>query len=560
MKQLDAGELPLSKIFSSDYDFVIPEYQRPYAWGTEQALMLLDDLEDALATRDQDEPYFLGSAVLVKERGEPRAEVIDGQQRLTTLTLLFAVLRDITDNAKLSRELEDFIQEPGKIVAGTEPKPRLTLRSRDSEFFQKYVQEPGNIEKLLAVPDSALKTDSQRAIRDNAEALTERLRQWPDVERQRLATMAGIRTYLVVVSTPDLASAHRIFSVMNARGLDLSAADIFKAKVIGEIADPHKSSYADKWEDAEQDLSRDGFADLFLHIRMIFGKTRAQRELLKEFPEQVLDRYLPSRATEFVDDVLIPYADSYRRLVKQDFASGATAVNARINAWLKRLAQLDNTHWRPPALWALRHYSDDPEWLDAFLRKLERLAASMLIRRIYTTPRASRYADLLRQLERGEGLDAPAFELSADERFETREQLSGDIYLVKRVVRYVLLRLDETLSESSGATYDYDVITLEHVLPQTPSAESEWCVAFTETEREYWTHRLANLVLLNRRKNSVAQNYGFAHKKRSYFTGKTGVSTFALTSQVLNTSRWTPAVLNQRQGELTKALFDEWSL
>ena len=81
----------LEGIFCADYDFLIPDYQRPYAWGTEQAAELLDDLSGAL-DRDEGEPYFLGSIVLIKQPDVPRAEVVDGQQRLTTLTILFAVL------------------------------------------------------------------------------------------------------------------------------------------------------------------------------------------------------------------------------------------------------------------------------------------------------------------------------------------------------------------------------------------------------------------------------------------------------------------------------------
>lgn len=80
-----------------------------------------------------------------------------------------------------------------------------------------------------------------------------------------------------------------------------------------------------------------------------------------------------------------------------------------MNAWFDRLAQLDNQDWRPAALWALRHHGQDPAFLDAFLRKLERLAASLYMRRVYTTPRVQRYAALLRQLdEEKAGLDAAA--------------------------------------------------------------------------------------------------------------------------------------------------------
>ena len=71
MKLLDAGEVQVGKVFSAEYDFTIPDYQRPYAWGKDETLQLLDDLEDAL-TRTSDEPYFLGSIVLVKQKRRAR--------------------------------------------------------------------------------------------------------------------------------------------------------------------------------------------------------------------------------------------------------------------------------------------------------------------------------------------------------------------------------------------------------------------------------------------------------------------------------------------------------
>jgi hypothetical protein len=98
------------------------------------------------------------------------------------------------------------------------------------------------------------------------------------------------------------------------------------------------------------------------------------------------------------------------------------------------------------------------------------------------------------------------------------------------------------------------------VLPQTPAPGSVWTTWFTDEERQQWVHRLANLVLLTRRKNSEASNYEFAEKKEKYFKTRSGVSPFALTTQVLNTHEWTPALLQQRQGELVNALATLWRL
>lgn len=557
MKDLTAGEYALRKIFSSDYEFTIPDYQRPYAWGKEQALQLLDDLEGALV-RDTDEPYFLGSIVLVKAGSDPRAEVIDGQQRLTTLSILFAVLRDLTGNSKLAAELAKVVVEPGEILAGTQAKPRLTLRKRDAKFFADRVQTEGATEDLVALDDAHLKTDAQKAIRDNASALRERLAAWPDDKRQRLAAMLGTRTFLVVVSTPDLNSAHRIFSVMNARGLDLTPSDIFKSKVIGDVTDPDAAEYADKWEQEEVDLGRDAFADLFSHLRMIVMKERASKVLLQEFDEQVLSRYLPGNGREFVDDVLIPYSDAYEHLLTQNYPDD---VNwSPVNNGLRRLMQVDNDNWRAPALWALKEHGNDPAYLSEFLRKLERLAASMLLRRVYATPRGTRYGELLKQLERGDGLSASAFALTPEELAETKDRLADRIYLVAPVRKYVLLRLDDLLAKQPGVSYQHKMITVEHVLPQNPKDSSVWKQDFTDDERLQWTHRLGNLVLLNRAKNSEAQNYDFAKKKANYFTSANGSAVFALTTQVLTHDVWTPAVVEARHDNLLAVLHKEWEL
>lgn len=557
LKPIEASEVQLGKLFTADFDFEIPDYQRPYSWGRDETFQLLDDLQASL-DRDIDEPYFLGSIVLVKDKGIAAAEVIDGQQRLTTLTVLCAVLRDLTADPSLRAAIQEFVEEPKVIWAGQPARPRIRLRKRDEKFFRDMIQTDGAIGTLIGLSDNQVTTDAQKSIRDNAKALHERLAAWTEDDRKRLFVMMGSRAFIVVVSTPDLNSAYRIFSVMNARGLPLTPPDIFKSQVIGAISEAERANYADLWEDLEEDLGRDEFGDLFLYIRTIVAKTRAVRGLLVEFPEQVLNAYLPGNGKGFVVEVLEPYSLADQRMINQDFQSGGQWEN--VNDWLKRLVQLDNDDWRPVALWALKNHRDDAEFLDSFLRKLERLAASFLLRRIYTTPRVQRYLDLLKELEAGDGLEAPAFDLSDEEKRETQERIGGEIYLVNPVRKYVLLRLDSMIAANPGASYSHKVITVEHVLPQHPKDDSQWVKDFDEEQRAYWTHRLGNLLLLNRTKNSEAQRYDFDLKKSKYFTSSKGAALFALTTQVLSHDRWTPEVVEERHARLTSALADEWEL
>jgi hypothetical protein len=129
----------------------------------------------------------------------------------------------------------------------------------------------------------------------------------------------------------------------------------------------------------------------------------------------------------------------------------------------------------------------------------------------------------------------------------------------------LLLRIDRFLADGV-ASYNAEHVTIEHVLPQTPDAQSQWVKSFPDAAtRHQWVHRLGNLLLLSRRKNSKASNWDFEQKKEAYFGKKAtvdekGVTTFALTSQVLIAPEWTANSLAQRQTALLTLLENSWRL
>src|SRR6056297_3047970 len=108
MSMIEGKEKRVGKVLSSDYEFYIPDYQRPYAWTEEQAEELFQDLWTFHSDTGEDEKYFLGSIVLVK--GEtPEADVVDGQQRLTTLTILFAAIDDRLRNTEYEAAFSSYV-------------------------------------------------------------------------------------------------------------------------------------------------------------------------------------------------------------------------------------------------------------------------------------------------------------------------------------------------------------------------------------------------------------------------------------------------------------------
>ena len=551
---IKASEQNLNSVFSDDFLFEIPLYQRPYAWTTEQVDDLLDDLLNAM-DRDAQSPYFLGSVVLIKNEGDSRSAVVDGQQRLTTLSMLFCVLRELAVGNAQS-ELDGFVREAGNSLRGTQDRFRLGLRARDREFFHDNVQYRGAIAEFL-MKDTATFSDSQKLIFTNVSRLNQELSKLGEARRDALVKFVVQQCYLVVVTATDRDSAYRIFSVMNDRGLDLSPTDILKAETIGEIPDPDQEDYGEKWENIEERIGRDGFRDLFAHIRMITLKTKLRRTLQADFQDNVLKNAV---GKDFIDNTLEPYASVYETLLEASYESTQDAE--KVNDYLRHLGRLDNFDWIPPAMAYFLRYPNDRESLIRFTKDLERLAYGLFVRRANINDRINRYAEVLRDIERGNDLidENSPLQLSADERDEIVKGLNGQIYLQTAVVRRTLLERLDSLLADTGATYARTTITVEHVLPQNPRSASEWMTWFpSQAERDAWTHRLANLVLLSRRKNASASNWDFGRKKTEYFQ-RGGVAPFALTAQVLNESDWTPLVLERRQKELVDSLRKEWRL
>jgi uncharacterized protein with ParB-like and HNH nuclease domain len=554
---IEAKEYPISKVFSSDYSFLIPNYQRPYSWKIDQVEALLDDVS-YFAFQEESlndlKPYFLGSIVLIKSE-KSVSYVVDGQQRLTTLTILLAAMRELLPDRKSQDALTNFIYDKEDFIAGTKDNYRLQLRTRDQDFFNLYIQKENGLKEISK--ESVL-PDSQSNIRDNALYLLNKLKEKHSSEEiRKLAAYTVQKCYLVVVSTPDEESAFRIFSVLNDRGMQLSNADILKAEIIGEIPDFEQDAYTVKWEDQEEELGLDDFNTLFAHIRMIRLKIKPKETILKEIRDHVNPKNKPK---EFIDKELIPYAQAFQDIKNTSFESSSHAEN--INQYLKWLNRLDNKDWVPPALSYIAKWGKkDTKRIVEFLSQLERLAFGIHVLRFNINGRIERYGKILSAIE-NEAEDPDylkaVLSLNENETMKIIEALNGDIYSTQ-FGKYLLLRIDEELSDGS-AHYDYPVISIEHVLPQNPKLDSEWIRNFpSEEERKFLTNCLGNLVLLSRRKNSMAQNYDFEKKKKSYFTND-GVSPFSITTSVISSDKWNPEKVVLRQKELVDRCIKIWNL
>ncbi len=558
----------LRDIFSNDFVYKIPTYQRPYAWTTEETATLLNDLLEIMGDESDNttqlSPYFLGTILLIQSNQTTEYQVVDGQQRLTTLTILLSVLRHLMNSSDLTEYIY-HINEQSKSINNT---PRLSLRERDHDFFAKYIQRPDGIEKLGTIILDEL-SDSQKNFFNNTKFLIDQIKNKlpQQCQKQRLTDFLLNRCSLGIICTSNFDAAYRIFSVLNDRGLDLSITDILKADLIGAISQQNlvtsqdlinlQNKYTQKWEDLEEKLGRDDFTKLFSHIRMIYQKNKLRQKIIEEFRVSVLTKI--NNTPEFIDEILDPFANAFYKIKHQIFM-GNNYCN-EINQLFKWLHRINNQDWYPPAILYLKKYGHKPEKIFKFFTNLERLAAGLMLMKANVNRRIKRYSEILKMIETEGDLyrvDSP-LQLSNLEKQDIINVLNGNLYQMGKMTLYILLRLDTFLSDGVPNYDGYKNITIEHILPQNPQSDSQWNQWFpTQQTRDKYVHRLGNLVLLSRQKNSAAQNYEFAVKKDKYLNNP--IAIFALTIQAIKEKEWTPEIIEQRQTYLLSQLQSLWSL
>lgn len=547
---LTASEFDLSKVFSVDYQYEVPTYQRPYSWGVDEAITLLDDLAGALAAPDV--PYFLGSVVLVKRAERARLyDVIDGQQRLTTLVILICVLRHLESDPEIRSGLEAMINEPGNKLLGIAAEPRLNLRERDRAFFRAFLQD-GSIEDLLDTRVEDLDNPAQRRMKENMHALFEALVGDFDADRRRaLAFYLTRQVFLVMIVSDDFASAHRIFGVLNSRGLPLSASDIFKSHVVGAIDDRSRGEYAERWDDAAHRLGDtvDGF---FQHLLVLETRSDVSHNLVEDFPTRVLEPYMPDRGAAFVDDVLTPYARAFE-IVRRPSDSN---LDGRIRLWLTRLGEYPTSDWMAAAVWIVRHVGEDVEEAVELLRLLERITAVDAIVQASRPQRRARIVRIVRELQDGHSGHAGGLAVTDIDRRRALSRLRGE--MPRRLGGLPRLFLARANDQAAGAPIEAArSLHVVRVLPGDGIDLAAW-PALSEARRGHWRDRLANLVLGTVQDGRIRER-DLAGRVRAVFA-KSGSAGFPLTRELADIPEWTPEVLEDRQNAVVGLLADFWDI
>jgi hypothetical protein len=556
---ISAYQYPIAEVLGDKFIHEIPPYQRPYAWTSEQALQLIDDLKEAMLSGD-DEPYFLGSIVLIRAPTELVGQVVDGQQRLTTLTILAAVLRDVASNLKEREAIAGVVYiEPNPYKKQVE-SVRVLAHTEDRIFFREAIQFPGATSK--SDPPHQPKTEAQKLMWGNAVELKKRVLSMAEEDRQKLVVFLLNNCVLVVVSTESRTAALRIFRVLNDRGLDLSNADVIKADLLGKFKDQAEITHqAARWREFETDLGREDFEGLLENLRFVREKGKNRRSLSEAYE----DRFKKSNAADvrnFLDEELAPAKRWFAEIIDGDGNDFPAELRGTLTEALAGLRLVPNKDWMPVALAAATRFGATPKLVSTLVR-LEGLAWIMQLGRRYDTQRMNRYAEIIQVLDSPDPKLESSLAPTADENEDAFTSLSGRFYsrFPVRVVRAVLERLDRLLSEQL-VVWDGQK-TVEHILPQNPDP-GEWS-HFDQAQRDTVTDTIGNLVLLTSRKNSSASNLPFSEKRKVYFgLGNTAAgkkrATYASAQELSNLLDWDSAAYQERQHRHIDLLSNRWGI
>lgn len=289
----------------------------------------------------------------------------------------------------------------------------------------------------------------------------------------------------------------------------------------------------------------------FFLLRTIEIKEKAKEDILKEFEKLVFKRGKIQKGKEFVE-----YVKNYHKIYKDLILDKIIDIddseekNSLINLLTLMTDYLKGNDWIAPVLLYFKKFNS--ENILNFLERLERKYASSWYLGQSRDKRLLEMCSILKRIEVCSTAEevTNSSELAYD-RQAVRSALAQNDFYKKGYAKYVLVKL-EYLYSGRATQRKITAASIEHVLPQHPEPNSEWKQKFSEQELLDWTHNIANLVLLSKRKNSSASNLDFQQKIEQYFKGR--ISDLPRSLEIMREEEWTVAILERRLGDILKLM------
>lgn len=555
------------KLMGNGLVYRIPRFQRDYSWGEQEWEDLWADILE-LNHPEGDDSHYMGYLVL-QSQDEKSFDVIDGQQRLTTLSILILaalrLLQKLVDSEIQPEENQRRINQIRQTYVGyLDPvtlvaRSKLSLNRNNDNYYQTYLVP------LRPLPARGFKA-SEHSMRKASDWFEKRIGDFVraqagedgDVgtELAKLVEKVSDGLFFTVITVTDELNAYKVFETLNSRGVRLSTTDLLKNYLFSVL---HKSTGSDadldameeRWQTIVGRLGEANFPD-FLRVHWISrnGLVR-QVELYKTIRNRVTDREAVFALLQGLDDDL----DTYLSMLSPD--TSGWSGDAKRHANLLRLFGVKQH--LSAVISAKRILSDDD--FEKLLRALGVISFRYnVIGRQQAQQQERTYANVAQNISRGElknlrdiiGALRPIY--VSDRAFKTDfSEIAFDTKQTRnrRVVRYILTKLERQLS---GVELDPEAesINIEHILPQNPS--QEW--NFTDAEAQGAIYRVGNMTLLRRDDNREIDNSSYETKKPVFVDCE-----FLVTSTIpAEYEDWTIDTVGARQSSLANTASGIWRI
>ncbi|EJT6473030.1 DUF262 domain-containing protein [Clostridium perfringens] len=576
-EKVKAKEYYIKDLLSNKFLFEIPDYQRAYSWTKENLKQLVEDIWESVELNkargnkefDQYEPYFLGSIVLCskeyKDDGCGIYDVIDGQQRLTSIIMLIAAIRDLIDNEEYKKVLSDLIYQKPNVLMGIKESIRVKARGKEEEFFKKYILTNGGTELVKDLDMEELSEAKQNMVNaievfrdsffnENGELLEEKLNEFIVYLLQKVV--------LVVITTESFTSAFRLFNVINARGLPLTDSDLLKSENLRVMNPEIRKEYTDIWESHEQDLGKEKLDQIIGFMRTMKLKNKVEESVYEEFSKKIFRNEPEYLGVNFVNHLTAVKA-LYDKYIIDGNLEG---VSEEEKSYYKNLINimrefLPYDDWMAAVIRFAEKFNDDKLVLE-FVKVLEKRLVIDWVNGNSFADRLNRVYGILEAIEEKDSLEeikeAPVFLYDLERTTAYFENALNDIDFYSKgrmmIPKYIFVRLD--MEKRANEVLDYsDKIMIEHVLPRN-AKEAYWKDNFSADQRRNWANKFGNLVIITGAKNTRANNKPFGEKVEQYLSKK---SDFAITKEVLELSDWNMDSLKDRHESLVNRALELWT-
>ncbi len=537
--------------FISDSFIVVPIYQRAYAWEEKNVEELLQDIDQA-----QPHDYFIGSIVVNQTKVEGVWEVVDGQQRLATITIIYTAIRDFlrkNSDTKGADEFErDYICKIDK--RSKELIPRLKLNDDDNDYF---------LSKIIKNKEKKMQKESHKRINEAYQFAYKFIENKVKLDNNKHDYIFNLDDFIknivkvIIVKVPDESNAFTIFETLNDRGLALSQADLIKNYLFNKASSRLREAQSCWSEMSGAIEAAQEEEEIIKYIRYFWssqnGLTR-EKDLFLEIKNNTNNQNL---SLTFLNE-LKSVTNKYLALLSSnhDFWNDYTKTTKDYIETFKYLGLYQNR----PLLLAILNQFDKKETEKAFKLTLSWSVRNLITGSIPGGTLEREFSNQARKINNGEIKNSKELFNSAKKLIpadiQFKEAFSIATVSKNNLAQYYLIEIEKSYSPTTEkvVTKNFDDVNLEHILPQIIVNFDNWSKFDEETHKSFYK-RIGNLTLINTKINSDLKSGSFINKKGEYKK-----SEIIITKNLDNILEWSVDAIKQRQIAFAEKAIEIWSL